>query len=196
MSRKFGGTGLGLAISKRLVAMMGGEIGGESALSQGSSFWFTIPLKKCQMQVVLPEPIVATATLEATLQAQYGGSRILLAEDEPLSREVASIQLEEAGFAIDLAEDGQAAIDLARLNHYALILMDMQMPVQNGIEATQVIRADSLNRNTPILALTANAFDEDRQACLDAGMNDHIAKPFNPDRFYQTLLKWLEKPEG
>jgi CheY-like chemotaxis protein len=92
---------------------------------------------------------------------------------------------------VDIAADGRQAIDLARQNGYALILMDMQMPNLNGVEATLAIRADSLNRATPILAMTANAFEEDRKACLDAGMNDHIAKPVDPDRLYETLLRWL-----
>jgi two-component system, sensor histidine kinase and response regulator len=85
------------------------------------------------------------------------------------------------------------ALALAKQNAYALILMDMQMPHMNGVEATLAIRADSLNKTTPILAMTANAFDEDRQVCIEAGMNDHIAKPVDPDKLYETLLGWLEK---
>jgi CheY-like chemotaxis protein len=99
--------------------------------------------------------------------------------------------LDDAGLSVDLAEDGQQALDLARQNRYDLILMDMQMPNLNGVDATKAIRADSLNRATPILAMTANAFDEDRQACLEAGMNEHLAKPVDPDLLYETLLKWL-----
>ncbi len=94
---------------------------------------------------------------------------------------------------VDVAEDGQQALAMAKHNIYALILMDMQMPVMNGVAATQAIRSDSPNQITPVLAMTANAFDEDRQACLDAGMNDHLAKPVNPDKLYETLLAWLEK---
>ncbi len=86
------------------------------------------------------------------------------------------------------------AVEMARHNRYDLILMDMQMPILNGVDATRAIRTDSLNRNTPILAMTANAFDEDRQVCIEAGMNDHIGKPVNPVRLYETLLKWLEQP--
>ena len=101
--------------------------------------------------------------------------------------------MEDAGLVVDLAEDGQKALALAQRNRYALILMDMQMPVMNGVEATQAIRTDSLNITTPILAMTANAFDEDRLACLDAGMNDHISKPVDPHKLYETMLEWLEK---
>jgi CheY-like chemotaxis protein len=99
--------------------------------------------------------------------------------------------LEHIGLVVDVAEDGQQALALARRNTYALILMDMQMPRMNGIEATKAIRANSLNTITPILAMTANAYDEDKDTCLAAGMNEHISKPVDPEELYETLLALL-----
>jgi hypothetical protein len=122
---------------------------------------------------------------------EYSGKRILLAEDEPINQEVARGLMEEVGLMIDLASNGQEAVNQARQNRYDLIVMDVQMPILNGLNATQLIRSDSLNTTTPILAMTANAFDEDRQACLDAGMDDHIGKPIDPDSLYEILLTWL-----
>jgi CheY-like chemotaxis protein len=127
---------------------------------------------------------------------RHAGARVLLAEDEPINQEVARSLLEDAGLVVDLAEDGQQALDLAQRNRYALILMDMQMPNLNGVDATKAIRnlgAAAQNSLTPILAMTANAFDEDKQACLAAGMNGHVAKPVEPQVLYETLLAWLDK---
>ena len=195
MTRKYGGTGLGLVISRRLAELMGGDIALSSTSGQGSTFWLTVRLDKTT-DAVPPAPTFAEESAEAQLHARYAGTRILLAEDEPINQEVSRGLLEDVGLTVELAEDGGTAVAMALRSHYDLILMDMQMPQMNGVEATRMIRALPAYVHTPILAMTANAFDEDRQVCLDAGMDDHIGKPVDPDKLYETLLKWLEKREG
>ena len=137
-----------------------------------------------------------TAGAEINIRQRFRGSRILIADDDPVNREVAKLLLEDVGLVVDTAEDGNVAVTMVQDRVYTAILMDMQMPISNGLEATRQIREIPGYQQTPILAMTANAFTEDRARCFEAGMNDVIIKPFSPEVLFATLLKWLEHPTG
>lgn len=190
-TRKYGGSGLGLAITRRLAEAMCGEVGVSSKEGVGSTFWFTAQLARSD-QPERRRPVASIENAEYRIRQYHQGRCVLLVDDEPTNREVAKYFLEESGLVVDMAEDGNQAIEMARNSAYAIILMDIQMPNLDGLKATQEIRLLSGHALTPILATTANAFAEDKVRCLDAGMNDFIAKPFSPEAFYSVLLKWLD----
>ncbi|MDI4635276.1 response regulator [Pelomonas sp. V22] len=189
-TRRYGGTGLGLAICRRLAELMGGEVGVDSQPGQGSRFWFRLTLDKA----VNPAPLLAPLSRSLAAQelaSKFAGTRILLAEDNLVNQEVAVALLGSAGLSVDVAEDGAQAVAMAATGAYALVLMDVQMPQMDGLDATRAIRASG--NPMPILAMTANAFDEERQRCLDAGMNDHVAKPVVAEQLFATLKLWLSR---
>ena len=200
-TRQFGGTGLGLAICAKLAAMMDGSVGVRSAPGQGSTFWFTARLKRS----TAPRPAwasspvidaVASTPADPALQlrAQCAGTRCLVVDDDAFNREIALDLVESVGLVCDTACDGSEAIAKAQAGHYDLILMDVQMPHVDGHEATRTIRQLPNGKSIPILALTANAFVEDRLACAASGMNDFVTKPIDPAALYRAILKWLSKP--
>ncbi len=193
MTRKYGGTGLGLAITRRLAELMGGEVGADSTEGVGSTFWFTVRLKKGAVLVATPAATEADA--ETLIRQRYVRRRILVVDDEPINREVAEMQLEAVDLIVDSAEDGAEAVTLAQERSYAAIFMDMQMPKVNGVEATKQIRQLPGYRDTPIIAMTANVFTEDKAECLAAGMNDFLIKPFNPDQLFAILLRSLSRQD-
>jgi signal transduction histidine kinase/CheY-like chemotaxis protein len=186
ITRRFGGTGLGLAISKKIAELMHGSINVTSVVGEGSVFTVAFPVTfggKLENQI----------EDDTDVTADFSGKRILIVEDVEVNRLIVTSLLEDTGAIADEAENGSIAVDMVKNNHYDLILMDMQMPVMDGLTATREIR--TFNPDVPIIAMTANAFREDAERCLEAGMNGHISKPIEAVLFMNTVAAQLKKSE-
>ena len=172
---------------------MGGEAGAESEPGRGSTFWFTVWLDRGHGIQPLKSS-TETQDAETELSKYYSGSKILLVEDNAINREVAYELLNVMDLAVDTAENGLEAVEKVRVTDYDLILMDVQMPLMDGLEATRLIRSMTGKADLPILAMTANIFEDDRQACTNAGMNAFVAKPFDMEVLFSTIIQYLPKP--
>ncbi len=180
------GTGLGLAITARVVEQMGGKIEVESRINEGSTFTVTLDLMP-----TIPEQLNDEEAQELNIR----GHKVLLVEDNDINAEIAMMMLKQNGIEVDRAENGQSGLERIKENHYAAVLMDIQMPIMNGYETSRAIRQldGEYFKKLPIIAISANAYDDDVKQCLEAGMNDHIAKPFNPDDLMKLLHKYINE---
>ncbi len=190
-TRKYGGSGLGLAISRQLVELMGGEIGVRTEPGSGSTFWFTVPLRttadQAERSSEVPPPV-------REKPSSVNQTRVLVAEDNEINKRIALRILEKSGYAAEAVGNGRLAVEALQNGHYDLVLMDVQMPEMDGMEATAAIRKlDSAVRGIPIIAMTANAMAGDRERCLAAGMDDYISKPVNMPLLRSTLERWAKR---
>jgi signal transduction histidine kinase/ActR/RegA family two-component response regulator len=202
ITRRYGGTGLGLAISKSLVELMQGEIGASSEINKGSTFWFALPVGAgtgTGLPATGPTPAMPEARgLPLIVAPAISRGRMLVVEDNPVNQKVAMHMLMKMGFQVDLAVNGREAITRLSNTRYRLVLMDCQMPEMDGFEATRILRdrtSSVLDHEVPVVAMTANAFTEDRQRCFAAGMNDFLAKPVDRPTLAAMVDKWVSPPQ-
>jgi CheY-like chemotaxis protein len=190
-TRRFGGTGLGLAISQHLIELMGGKLELQSALWRGSRFYFSIMLPVCEREAAPLVPHLSAGNVAQATLPNLSGMRILVAEDNFVNQQIANELLTGEGAVVFLANNGQEAVEMvtAASELYDVVLMDMQMPIMDGLTATRTLRETHNASTLPIVAMTANAMDTDREACLQAGMNDHVGKPFNLTHLVSVLRR-------
>ncbi|MEA3410160.1 MAG: ATP-binding protein [Pseudomonadota bacterium] len=189
-TRRYGGTGLGLAISRELVGLMGGRIGVESERGRGSRFWFEIPFAVTDAAAQAKQSR-SREPLPQAPESVLAGARVLLVEDNVVNRELATALLKNVGIEVETVDNGEVGVEAAQAGEYDAVLMDVQMPVMDGIEATARLRADDRTRALPIIAMTAHAMEGDREKLIGFGMDDYVSKPIDPGLLYGVLIKWI-----
>lgn len=187
ISRKYGGTGLGLAITRRLVELQGGTISVESEVGQGSRFIVEIPFEVVPKAELAAEPAVR-AVLPSFAE---GHARLLLVEDNAVNQRVVLAMLRKKGYLLDVANNGQEALEILARSSFDVVLMDVQMPVLDGLETTKAIRADARWKHLPVIAMTAHAMNGDKERCLSAGMDEYLTKPLKAPLLIETIEKYL-----